>query len=100
MEINKDSSGNILSIKLSSEDIDEKDFLDRQILIAKSKMSKALKKIPPESENKSSTEYVLAKKELYKALLIKEIWLRKFMHYLGLYLKEIEYNPAGSMWGK
>ena len=42
--------------------------------------------------------WIIGKRHLYKSLLIKEIWIRKFMNELGLYLKEIEYNPAGAMW--
>lgn len=100
MEIKKNNDGEIISIEFSDDDIQEKEFLDRQITVAKSKMSLARKNLPPEKEYKTNKEWVRAKKELYRMLLKKEIWLRKFMQDLGLYLKEIEHNPAGSMWGK
>ena len=32
--------------------------------------------------------------------MLKEIWLRKYMSELGLYLKEVEHNPAGAMFGR
>ena len=52
-------------------------------------------------ENYERTKnWIIGKRHLYKSLLIKEIWIRKFMNELGLYLKEIEYNPAGAMWNK
>lgn len=95
--IHDDNTKEIISVKFKDEDINKKEFLDKQILKAKSQMSIAKRDLEP---NKVNREYVSAKRKLYKALLMKEIWLRKFMFELGLYLKEIEYNPAGSMWGK
>ncbi len=95
----EEKDGKIISAKLSDEDFAKKDFLDTQILKAKAGISKAKKRIPIE-EIKVTTEYILAKRKLYQALMLKEIWLKKYMHHLGLYLKETSYNPAGSMWGK
>ena len=37
--------------------------------------------------------------KLYETLGYKDVWLRKFMQENGLYLKEIEFNPANAMWG-
>jgi len=91
------SNEKIIDVNFSLEDIEKKYFLDKKILLAKSKMSKCKKEIGQNVKNK---QWIIAKRELYNALLIKEIWLRKYMHELGLYLKEIEYNPAGAMWGK
>lgn len=95
----KEKDEKIIGVKLSDEDFAKKDFLDTQILKAKSEISKAKNKISIE-ETKFTTEYILAKRKLYQALMLKEIWLKKYMHELGLYLKETSYNPAGSMWGK
>ena len=89
----------IISVKYSTEDFAEKDFLDSEILKAKLEISRANKKMLPE-DTKKSTEYIKAKRKLYQSLMLKEIWLKKYMHHLGLYLKETSYNPAGSMWGK
>jgi hypothetical protein len=100
MEIKKDNNGKILSIDLRGDDVEEKTFLDNQILKAKGEMSVARKKVPEGDDYTRDREWVKGKKKLYKALLIKEIWLRKFMNGLGLYLKEVEYNPAGAMWNK
>ncbi len=89
----------IIGVKLSDEDFLKKDFLDEKILKAKAEVSKAKKRMVPE-ETKFTSEYIKAKRKLYKALMLKEIWLRKYMYELGLYLKEVEHNPAGAMWGK
>lgn len=101
MEVEKDKeTGKITDIKFDEDDIDEKEFLDSKILEAKSEMTKARKGVPPEEDYKNKKEYISAKKKLYKALLKKEIWLRKFMYELGLYLKEVEHNPAGAMFNR
>jgi len=100
LEWEKDDEGNILSANLSSEDFAEKDFLDTQILKAKAEISKAKKEMVGDETGKVSVNYIKAKRNLYKALMLKEIWLKKYMHELGLYLKEVSHNPAGSMWGK
>jgi hypothetical protein len=94
----KDKNENIIDVKFSEEDIDKKNFLDKRILEAKKEMSDAKRN---GGENYERTKnWIIGKRHLYKSLLIKEIWIRKFMNELGLYLKEIEYNPAGAMWNK
>jgi len=94
----KDKNENIIDVKFSEEDIDKKNFLDKRILEAKKEMSDAKR---TGGENYERTKnWIISKRHLYKSLLIKEIWIRKFMNELGLYLKEIEYNPAGAMWNK
>jgi hypothetical protein len=40
-----------------------------------------------------------AEEKLYEVLGHKDVWLRKFMQENGLYLKEVEFNPANAMWG-
>lgn len=100
MEIKKSPDGKIISMDFSEDDMSEKDFLDTQILLAKSEMAKAKKSSPPEENYEKKPDYVRGKKRLYRALLKKEIWLRKKMFTLGLYLKEVEYNPAGAMFNR
>jgi len=95
----EEEGGEIIGVKFSDEDFAKKDFLDTQILKVKSEVSAARRKMSPE-DIKQSSEYIRAKRKLYQALMLKEIWLKKYMHELGLYLKEISHNPAGSMWGK
>lgn len=100
-DIKRDSSGNILSIEFDEEAYKIKIFLDNQILKHKKEMTTAKNKMPLGQEDKRiNIDFIQAKKKLYKAVFMKEIWLRKYMMELGLYLKEVEHNPAGAMWGK
>lgn len=43
--------------------------------------------------------YHVESENLYRALMMKDIWLRKFMQERSLYLKEVEFNPSNAMWG-
>lgn len=50
-------------------------------------------------KKKDRNMYNFQSEELYRALMLKDIWLRKFMQERNLYLKEVEFNPANAMWG-
>jgi hypothetical protein len=100
LEIKKDDNNKIISIEFDEEAYEIKIFFDTQILKAKKEMNDAKKKIPEEKDYLKEKDYVMGKRKLYKQILLKEIWLRKYMQELGLYLKEVEHNPAGAMWGK
>lgn len=102
LEWKKDSEDNIIGVEFCDSDFKEKDYLDTQILKCKKEMKDSLSSLSQEEKEagKITKGYIIAKRKLYKTLMIKEIWLRKFMHQLQLYLKEIEHNPAGAMWGK
>jgi hypothetical protein len=50
-------------------------------------------------KRKNRNLYNSCSEELYQILMLKDIWLRKFMQERNLYLKEIEFNPANAMWG-
>lgn len=95
----KNAEGKIIDYKFNESDIEEKEFLDKQILKAKALMNHYKKNSKNEEDYQRNKEWLGAKKGLYRAIQVKEIWLRKFMHTLGLYLKEVEHNPAGAMWG-
>jgi len=64
----------------------------RKINMAKIAMKNALK-------SKNRLDYSMKKEVLYRTVMFKDIWLRKFMQELGLYLKEVEFNPATAMFG-
>lgn len=100
LKIVKDVNGEIVSIEFNESSYEIKKFFDREIMKVKKEMREAKKKVPEGSEYKNLREYVSAKNKLYKIILMKEIWLRKYMRELKLYLKEMEFNPAGAMWGK
>lgn len=98
MEVKKDKNEKIISITLSDEDSKEKAFFDNKV--SEAKRSMRIAKNLDKEENNVQREYTKAKNGLYDALVMKEIWLRKYMYKLGLYLKELKHNPAGAMWGK
>lgn len=100
LKIKRDEAKKIISIDFDEDSYKIKLYFDSQVLKHKNDMSKAIKKIPEGNEPKKNKEWIQAKKQLYKTLFMKEIWLRKFMTELGLYLKEVEYNPAGAMFNR
>jgi hypothetical protein len=100
LNIVKDKDKNIISIEFDEDAYKVKLFFDEQILKHKKEMGDAKKKVHEGRDDTVNKDWVIAKKKLYKQILMKEIWLRKYMQELGLYLKEVEHNPAGAMWGK
>lgn len=101
-KVNKDEkTSEITSIEFDEESYNIKCYFDKLIVEQKIIMSKARKlDATKDSTTDTRKEIIRAKNELYKRILMKEIWLRKYMQELGLYLKETKYNPAGAMWGQ
>lgn len=100
LKIEKDKNEKITSIEFNEEAYNIKMFFDSEIVKAKGEMRNSIKDIDDKKGAMKNKEYIKAKNKLYKIILKKEIWLRKFMSDLKLYLKEVEHNPAGAMWGK
>ena len=50
-------------------------------------------------KNKNRMAYNMAKEEEYDLLMKKDIWLRKYMQGLKLYMKETEFDASNAMWG-
>lgn len=95
MDVIKNSAGEIINIKLNEIDKDEKVFLDKKIAQAKAQIKNA-----KEGEGKINTkENNKAKREYYDSMMLKDIWVRKLMNKLGLYLKEIERDPSKAIYG-
>lgn len=87
---NGDDNGKIISVRLSDEDQEIYDYLNKEYRRAKLLYKNA----------KTRQQLVQAKEKLYHALFMKDVGLRKFMHNtLKLYLKEVDKNPARAMWG-
>jgi len=82
----------IISIDLVKEDKLIHEWFRKKIREIKVNKLKAIKK-------KDRIEYYQALEDLYALMGQKDSWLRKFMQERGLYLKEIEFNPANAMWG-
>jgi len=97
VEIERDKKTQMItSIKLTQDDEEEKTFLDGQI-----------SKWKREAKHLIDTEGIITNKKLYNranrnhynTLMLKDIWLRKFMNKLDLYLQEIEFDPSKAIYG-
>ena len=89
LDLEVDDEGKVISCKLSKLDQNLYDYLNKAVKIASRKYKLA----------KTKDEYDTAKEDLYNALSLKDIGLRKFMFQLKLYLKQGDRNPANAMWG-
>lgn len=89
----------VTSVEYDEEAFSVKSYFDKQISLIKKKM-RTIKKDNPDKEYTKTKEYILEKNNLYNMTNLKEVWLRKYMQQLGLYLKEVENNPGGSMFGR
>jgi len=100
LKIEKDDNEKIISIEFDEDAFEIKKYFDNKIAGHKKEMRILRKESQDEEKIKKNKDYIQAKNKLYHTITMKDVWLRKFMSELGLYLKEIEYNPAGAMWGK
>jgi len=96
VDIKTNGKKEIVDIRLKGIDIEEKEFLDKQISYWKSEMKKYVNAEGTVFDNK---KYNLARRNHYNALMLKDVWLRKFMNALGLYLQEIEFDPSKAIYG-
>jgi len=95
MDVVRNAEGVITEIKLNDEDEKEYKFLSKKIFNWRSKYKTAGGKI---NRNKVPLK-MIALNNWYHAVQLKDIWLRKLMMNLGLYLKEIEHDPGSSLFG-
>lgn len=96
VEIERDEkTQKIITIKLMQDDLEEKEFLDNQI----SKWKKEMKHCKDEEGKIIKSKYLNAQRMHYNALMLKDVWLRKFMNKLNLYLQEIEFDPSKAIYG-
>jgi hypothetical protein len=82
----------IISIDLVKEDKLIHEWFRKKIRQVKVDKLMAIRK-------KDRIRYYQALEDLYALMGQKDSWLRKFMQERGLYLKEVEFNPANAMWG-
>jgi len=87
--VEEDDKKQILNVKLSKKDTEVYTFLSKQIHASKIKIKNI----------RNSVEKSKARSKLYHALQKKDIWLRKKMQELQLYLKENKNSPGQSMFG-
>lgn len=84
--------GRCVRLKLSDDDmIMWKEFVI-QMKEIKRRMNTAI-------HNKDRKNLEIAKEDQYNLLFMKDIWLRKLAYEMGIYLKEVEFNPANAMFG-
>jgi hypothetical protein len=89
IDIIKDDIGNIIDVKINEEPHKIFTYLTKNIYQAKADFYKATDK----------KEKTLARSRWYSKVLLKDIWLRKYMQELGLYLKEVANDPGTVLFG-
>lgn len=92
MEIEINEQEKIMSIDLNDKDKIIFDKFTEDIQQVKIDLQAALRA-------KSKSSYDTLTNKHYKLLMLKDIWLRKFMNDLGIYLKESDKNPATALFG-
>jgi len=90
----KDKDGNITEIKLSDDDEKQYKFLSAQV-----NKYKKLYWLVQGRTKKGTPKKKIIRSKWYQAVLLKDIWLRKFMNSLNLYIKETKRRPGDSMFG-
>ena len=92
-KITRDEDNNIISMEIEDSDDDEYKFLSKRVNICKIKHFKA------KGTTKGINNKRIAKSKWFNALRTKDVWLRRFMNSLGLYIKETIKTPGSAMWG-
>lgn len=85
-------SGNVTNFKINEPNVQIYKIFSQRIKKSKEDYFKAIK-------IKSLSLMTKSREDHYQCLMEKDMWLRKFMADLGLYLKEYEYNPATALFG-
>jgi len=90
VEVKENSKGEIVSIQLMKKDTKVYRYLSVKIDLAKKEFYGA----------KNRSMQFKSRSKWYHAVQMKDIWLRKLMQNLKLYLKENERRPGSVMFGK
>jgi len=92
LTINEDpETKKITSVTLSEDDEKVYRYLTTNIFKTKAAYYKTLTAKPREK--------TIMKSRWYRAVMLKDIWARKHMQKLKLYLKEVEHSPGSSLFG-
>ena len=92
MDTEVDEAGKVTKLCLTEDD----NHIFNEFLI-RVKTVKYKKHIAVQKKNRFELE--IAKQDHYNLLMMKDIWLRKLMNSMGLYMKEVEFNPATALFG-
>lgn len=98
MDIQFDSNEpGVMPTKVTSIDLptEEKMVLEKFRQIVKDIKMKSLTAI----RKRNKVMYEQCREDQYRALIMKDVWLRKIMMERGLYLREFEFDPTRAMWG-
>ncbi len=100
-KVEKDNKGNITRMVIDDSDDDEYKFLSKKVNLCKQMCLKAqgTREIFVNGRRKRVSNKAIARSNWYKALNTKDVWLRRFMHKLNLYIKETTKTPGSVMWG-
>lgn len=90
--VEDEETGEIVDIELDAKDRAQFEIVKKKIVDAKREVLIAQSK-------KNVVKLKQAKLNHYKALMLYDIWLRKFMQAHQLYLKEVDSNPSNAMFG-
>jgi hypothetical protein len=88
----KDEKGKIIDVKLSKDDTEVFRIFNKKIEELKKGINQA-------HQNEERTDEIKKKNELYTIILKKDIWVRKKMGQLKLYLREGESDPRKAIYG-
>lgn len=92
LELIENKNGQIISVKTSEKNAEVYKIFKDKIKRAKNNFYIAMK-------TRNANKVARAREEHYSILMDKDMWLRKFMADLGIYMKEYEYNPATALFG-
>ena len=86
-------------VELSDEDEMIYKHLTETIATEKNNKIKAIKILQKPDTKEKGKSLEQSKVDYYRALMMKDIWLRKFMQCKGLYLKVVKYDPSSALFG-
>ena len=97
----RDDNNKIISMDIDDLDEEEYKFLSRKVNFCKQNCHKARGsvRIVINGNYKTVSRKAITLSRWYKALNTKDVWLRRFMHKLNLYIKETRKTPGSAMWG-
>ena len=94
LEVEENDKGEIISVKLSEKDEKIYEYLSLNI----NKWKRLHRTVRGKTKNGLDRRKIVRGK-WYKAVMLKDIWLRKYMNELRLYIKETKKTPGSVMFG-
>ncbi len=99
MEVEKNDKGEIIKVELSKDDDKVHKYLSAKIANYKRKHATVKGVYNKEGPYKGIQKKKIYRGLWYNALMKKDIWLRKHMNFLNLYIKETKKSPGSSLFG-